>query len=135
MDIYSTVESTNASSIEKIGQKAKEVEVGVLERLDALAGKELEVVDMNRREYNKKLTDLAKLRRTFAGVMQGQVARKEHQWAVKTKFYEADVESKRIFSEVQKRIKDETAKRMDEAKEQVAVFNPAFNPILTPFQR
>jgi len=135
MDIYSTVESTNASSIEKIGQKAKEVEVGVLERLDALAGKELEVVDMNRREYNKKLTDLAKLRRTFAGVMQGQVARKEHQWAVKTKFYEADVESKRIFSEVQKRIKDETAKRMDEAKEQVAVFNPSFNPILTPFQR
>lgn len=28
-----------------------------------------------------------------------QVVRKEHQWAVKKKFYEADVESKRIFEE------------------------------------
>ena len=120
MDVYSTIETTNASSIAKIDQKAKEVEVGVLARLDQLAEKELEVVDMNRREYNKKLTDVAKLRRTFAGVIQGQVARKQHQWAVKTKFYEADVDSRRIFEEVQQRIKDQTAQRMDEAKQQVA---------------
>merc|ERR1712167_211726 len=62
----------------------------------------------------------AVLRRTFAGTIQGQVARKEHQWAVKKKFYEADLESKQIFEEVQARIKRETQKRMDEAKKEVA---------------
>jgi hypothetical protein len=120
MDTIPTVENTNESSIAKIDDVAKQVESGVLAKLDKLADLEISTAEMSHKQYNAKLNDIAVLRRTFAGVIEGQVHRKEHQWAVKKKFYEADVESKRIFEEVQTRIKRETTKRMDEAKQEVA---------------
>jgi len=121
MDIFDTVESTNEASIAKIDEKAKQVESGILSKLDQMADLEIGAVEMSQKQYNTKLNDIAVLRRTFAGVIEGQVNRKEHQWAVKKKFYEADVESKRIFEEVQTRIRRETMIRMDEAKQEVAL--------------
>jgi len=120
MDIFRTVETTNEASIAKIDDVAHQVETGVLAKLDKIADLEMGSLEMTSKQYNGKLNDIALLRRTFAGVIEAQVHRHEHQWAVKQKFYEADVESKRIFEEVQTRIKRETTKRMDEAKKEVA---------------
>jgi len=120
MDTHKTVETTNESSIVVIDKASSKLETSVLDRLDVAAQAEMGQLEMNRKQYNTKLSEIALLRRTVAGVMEGQVARREHQWKVKQKFYEADVESKRIFEEVQRRIKTETEKRMDEAKKEVA---------------
>jgi len=121
MDFYPDVESVNASSIALIDDKAREVELGILSHLDRVADHQTGSVDMSMKQYKSKLNDIALLRRTHAGLMNAQVERNAHQWDVKTKFFEADLESKRIFEEVQKRIKAETAKRLDDAKEEVAL--------------
>lgn len=119
-DSLTTIDDVNRESLAVIDNVANDLHVMALAALDEQAALEVAHVELSVEQYSEKLKSLAEMRRCMLSTVNSQIEKQKHQWGVKTKFYEADVESKRIFEEVQVRIARETQRRMDEAKKEVA---------------
>lgn len=120
LDSVSTLTQVNKESLAVIDREATEIQHEALDQLNQAAADQVAYVEMTTAEYRKKLQTLGEMRRALLSTVVNQAEKQKHQWTVKSRFYEADVESKQIFEEVQRRIADETQRRMDQAKKEVA---------------
>merc|ERR1711918_23233 len=107
-------------SLAVIDNVASDLRSMALSALDEQAALEVAHVELSVDQYQTKLKALAEMRRSMLRTVTSQVEKQKHQWGVKSKFYQADAESKRIFEEVQVQIAKEAQRRMDEAKKEVA---------------
>merc|ERR1711934_148295 len=120
LDTVQTVEDVNKQSLTELRIVAEEFKADALETLNEDAAQQACNVECSVSEYKAKLRQLAELRKMHLSVVNNQVEKSRDQWGVKARFYEADLQSKEIFEQVQHRIATETKKRMDEAKKEVA---------------
>merc|ERR1711865_18992 len=119
-DTLDTIDAVNKESLAVIDNVAQDLQVMALTALNEQAAMEVAHVELSVTEDQEKLKALAEMRRCLLSTVNNQVDKQKHQWGVKSKFYQSDVESKRIFEEVQERISTESRRRMDQAKKEVA---------------